>query len=252
MDKDSFKDTQRVLNAREFLRILNDEIETNSIILAKIKRDQVETEKSNQERLAFVKSEEDRIELEKAILKEERESVSILATNLVKKDKELKEKELQIQKKESESLSRISDAENKHTSLIADKTKQLKDVEDRIKSAERSYNDLQFVKQAEIDNLSSSIKSLNLEHSVASQAYAKLLHDIEIATNELKAVYAEITEAEKRNKKEAVKIAEANNSLKVREQDIQRRERDYLILKMRLSKLLEKLYPGQNIDNILK
>jgi chromosome segregation ATPase len=252
MDKDSFKDTQRVLNAREFLRILNDEIETNSIILAKIKREQVETEKSNQERLAFVKSEEDRIELEKAILKEERESVSILATNLVKKDKELKEKELQIQKKESESLSRISDAENKHTSLIADKKKQLKDIEDRIKSAEKSYNDLQFVKQAEIDNLSSSIKSLNLEHSVASQAYAKCLHEIEIAANELRAIYAEITEAEKRNKKEAVKIAEANDSLKVREQDIQRRERDYLILKMRLSKLLEKLYPGQNIDNILK
>lgn len=168
-------------------------------------------------------------------------------------ERKLAQKAEQISKLESEVAAKIAQEER-------ELRVRLKLRKDELDLLESNFEALEAHIQHNIESLQSNVARLRDEESSVHERVndlKALLNDTETALDKARMELSEAENELESKKKEVIdfavtnKVAEVRKGLEEREKEIVKNERNYLILKGRLAKVLTKLYPGQNIDNII-
>lgn len=247
----SFHDALAANNAAEHLRLLREEIKTESSRLTDLKSQIADSLAALDLREKEILKAENRfaVELEKNRIESKR--LSDLRLSITADGKELIAKKLRLEKDISDREAALSSEkerveneinnklasfeaeQNTLAQLTAEKRVVLANIDTSIverKDNLAELNKLENSKRAEIDTLSCNVASLQNEIAGNSRALAALRSEVE---------------------GEASKTRLAREAIEDREHRLERRERDYLILKGRLEKVLSKLYPGQDINKLV-
>lgn len=164
--------------------------------------------------------------------------------NLVSQEDEFSEQKQRIQ----------IELENLESSTRA-KIQALQDAADErlgaINSEVAKATDRLVVVKSSIETEQQELARVNTEVDRVTAELDSLLDKKKWYEFELSELQEEMEEQKELNQRESTKITEAHDGLAEREKIITRRERNFLTLKGRLDKVLQKLYPGQNIDNLL-
>lgn len=155
--------------------------------------------------------------------------------------------ELELARKERESIDLASNAKSeasKYAAILQETKKAILVAQDELNSMQSRLEASKAIMEQELAQL----KSLVILEKKDYETYKSITNS---AKKELKRIEDEITVKQEENIKEGEKAAQVINSLLEREQKITKRENNFLILKLRLDKVLNKLYPGQNIDNLI-
>lgn len=235
----------------EHLRQIRGEVATENETLNALRRERIDLKNDLEERLIEVKKQEEEIE----------ETCDTLIRRHIALTDE--RKELQEQKKAfgnkvasfdsftETKLKEIQDREKEADGHIVGIMDRLNTISAQTIQAQDFYNALVSRKKSEMEDISSSIEKLNLEHSRALQRLSTTESEVDAAQKIISDLGHQIERTDEEARKSGQKIKQAHDALEQREFEFQIKMRDYLILKKRLTKVFEELYPEQNIDHIL-
>lgn len=145
-----------------------------------------------------------------------------------------------LQSKEGEINGKILDLEIEYQ-------KSLKEYENKKREVEQRESLL----RVEESLLTSSIEKI-LEKTKKAELKLESLSITLAETRELVSIErSTLMKAVELNKLEAIKNIRAIEAIAGREEAITRKERNFLIMKLRFQKAFEKQYPGQNLDNLI-
>ena len=200
----------------------------------------------------------DEIQKKSVLLEEERKELALIREGLVKRELDISEREQDfvftkklIDSSLAQKIREVTDIETEAKSKVSKASKELKDIQKATIVANDDLNAAMGRLEAFKANIRTEIDSLNALRSKAQEDTTKYQTISDAAKKELYILEEEIKKKVEENKVEGKKIGEAINGLMERERHIEKRERNFLILKLRLAKVLDKLYPGQNIDNLI-
>jgi chromosome segregation ATPase len=192
-------------------------------------------------------------------------AVELLDIEEKKRGIELKEKT--ILERESALNLRQTEFDKEETARLSELAKEESKLKEAISVHEHELNVSKVNLEAfnamievERSRLTDAIRLLTEEEKSIRESVAKITSTLKTRKDELDSLNMNIERASTELQKleeEAIaasvesRIKERIDAVVDREEKIEAREKNFLILKSRLSKALEKLYPGQNIDNLV-
>lgn len=200
----------------------------------------------------------ERVESKEILLDKEINRIRDKERELQNKESLLVSREEEFHKYEDSVLKRleaqISRIEGEKSSLKNEAVEYAK-IEEKLQEAIKYHIDELKRLEGQFQASESMYRSQISNYKGLTHAHEKKLSELSDAKislqREVDALNTAIKEKREENKEEAVKIANAYNGLYLKEDQLNKKERNLLILKLRLAKILEKLYPGQNIDNLI-
>lgn len=200
----------------------------------------------------------DDIQKKSVLLDEERKEVALIKEGLIKSESAILQKEadfLSLQNSIEDAIKvkikEAQDLKNEARIFIDKSSQELKKIKKDTFIAQEDLNAAMGRLEAYKANIKAEIDLVNGLRDKAQEDTTKYQTIADAARKELYTLEEEIKKKVEENKAEGKKIGEAINGLMERERQIEKRERNFLILKLRLAKVLDKLYPGQNIDNLI-
>lgn len=251
MNQQELTTTRKINDLGEHLRQLRGEIEVANAQLNSLKSEYVEINKAIESRIQNVQEEEKFIGEKLAHLTDKELHLQHKESNLVSREFNFLKEQSEFESYKNGKEVELINLEREFASNLTNAKEQLIVLEKDIKNATEALESLRLEKNKEMSNISSSIEKLNLEHSVALQSLLGIEDTITKEENNLRELRKEINTANNEAQIAGEKIKVAHEGLILREMEIDKKYRNYLTLKERLTKLFNKLYPEQNINNIL-
>lgn len=243
--------TQIAKNMDAHLIVLREEIFRESQTLSNLLEEGRNVWADIKQREEYATQISDRVAVELATLNQERtkfrEEVAIESRKINENIEEFALYEAEVSHRNKKALDEIKEKENRIGVLTDELNTHRLEVESDVTLYENQITELQRTLEAGLTTLTDlRSKNRDLDFSnktleVSAQAKKVTLDEV---TKELVTLQAQVRE-------EGTKIASAYAGLYVKEAEIDKRDKNFAILKGRFAKAFALLYPGQNLDNLI-
>lgn len=236
----------KIDNLKAHLLVVREDVSNQQQLLSDIN----EKVKQAQNTLTSIKKEKEDIE---AYIATAGEDISVRQFNVKQKEKELNKREKDLDRKEDEQRAKMLQERDKLSKAIRAKENELGlamvnferftmgCMQDSIK-IKKVLEQL----DSELRNKRNELGAIESDIELNKHTLDESNIELQNLSSKLSQIKEEIDSYVKDNR-----IIQINQSLAAREDAVSKREKNFLILKGRLQKVLTRLYPGQSVDNLI-